>query len=174
MLTANAKNLLACIITDATSGGAGLFPARMVNNNVGYIHNGFGNFPKSVSANFITSANGTGVCVGSGSTPATDGDYKLESMLTSLQGSIVKTQGVDNGKAFINFDVTITNSGSSDITISELGYQQYVAITTNQGGSSSSAPYPVLLDRTTLQTPITIAAGDVAIIRYRISCSIGE
>ena len=101
-----------------------------------------------------------GICVGSGTTPPTYEDYKLESMITSGISGTVKTTLDDNNDTV--WTLTITNSSSADITIGEVGYF-------NVGfyGAGNSTDY-FMYERTVLDTPITIAAGGFGQVTYTI------
>lgn len=112
-----------------------------------------------------------GVWIGSGTTPAAVTDYALENRITSgASGRCVvpSDTGVDeNGNPQIMMVLTITNTGSSSITVSEVGFFQNVKASTspNSGGGSGTL---IMLDRTLLNTPATIPAGESAAITYTL------
>ena len=96
-----------------------------------------------------------GVIFGDGSTPVSLDDYKLS-------GNIIKTYSVipvvnkaitDNGMEF-TCTYTLTNTGDSDIVISEVGIL--------------SAWGAVLIERTVLDAPVTIAPDGTGQITYTI------
>lgn len=98
------------------------------------------------------------IIIGSGTTPPTVDDYKLESQITSgITGSIA-SKFSDEG--LLVFTLTLNNTSSADITIGEVGYAAGVPT------SSSSSGAAALLERTVLDEPITIPAGGVGQILY--------
>lgn len=109
--------------------------------------------------------NTPGVYFGSGSTPATREDYKLESVITSgltitnPSNVAITTEG--DGKYIAQSVFTVHNNSDADITIGEIGYY---AKTLN----GTSLIYIDLFDRTVLDEPVTIPAGQGKIIIYKI------
>ena len=103
-----------------------------------------------------------GVSFGTGTTPATVSDYFLESILTDTQISVSVPSAVSFSRfdTYDEYSVTfgVTNITAEAITISEVG------LTANP----QSNPYYVLVDRTVLDTPITIPAGQSKQITYTI------
>ena len=137
-------------------------------NSAGWRYNG--NFDSVINFKnvaFYLSNSNNGIVVGSGRTPATIDDYKLESMITSgLSASIAKSIDSDNDTIIA---LTFTNTSSADITIGEIGYVGTVYIDNNFGGSKY-----VLLERTVLDSPVTIPAGGIGKIEYSIKLNIPE
>ena len=104
-----------------------------------------------------------GVSFGTGTTPATASDYCLESILgtTQISASVPSTVSYSRVDTYEEYSVTfgVTNETADAITISEVGLPIY----------SNNSPYPyVLVDRTVLDTPITIPAGQSKQITYTI------
>ncbi len=174
MRTKNFINLMAMMFI--RSGTAkGLLPVTGrdgVTYYVGATSPGDG-FPRNVNNAFQLNANNAGFCVGSGTTAATENDYELASMITSgLTASVAQNAFLDNqGNPTATFDLTITNSGSEAVTIAEIGYKQAIRVTTEQGGTSFSDK-TCLIDRTVLDEPVTIPAGEFAVIRYTLKTDI--
>ena len=171
MITKNYKNHIYCILACRNDSNAkGMLPIRAYNNTV-YYDNGYGysSFPNNISTNLVTSASSTGIMVGTGTTAPTEDDYKLESQITSgISSSVNRDNGMDsNGNPYVQYDITITNTSSSSITISEIGYQQKIYATTTQGGTSAS-DRTCLFDRTVLDEPVTIPSGSYGVIRYTL------
>ena len=108
-----------------------------------------------------------GVSFGIGTTPATTSDYCLESILGSTQISVSVPSAVSysRGDAFDEYSVSfgVTNITAEAITISEVGLI----------ATPSSANY-VLVDRTVLDTPVTIPAGQSKQITYTIRFNYGD
>lgn len=172
MITRNLKNLLCCVPLriNTSTGAKGLLPIKLTDGTIYYGYGGIPQFPGSSisSIPLATSATGSGIVLGSGTTPATENDYRVESVVSGVTGSVIAIQGIDDNKPYLNMSVTVTNNGSTDKTISEICYQQYVSVTATQGGTSSNAPYPMLIDRTVFSTPVTIPPNSSVLIDYRI------
>lgn len=106
-----------------------------------------------------TSYNG-GVVFGTGDIPPHPDDYILSgSLITTISavGNVTATQD-DNGITFTGL-YTVTNTGSEDITVNEIGL-----VTT----SAYSTSYRYLIERTVLDTPVTIPAGGIGQVTYTI------
>ena len=106
---------------------------------------------------------------GNGTTPATTGDYKLDNKITSgikvTTPSAVTTEQTDS---YISWTVTFGVMASTETTISEIGLTAKIAYST---GIKSAA---ILVDRTVLDTPITIPAGQSKQITYTIRFNYGD
>jgi hypothetical protein len=94
--------------------------------------------------------------VGTGTTPPTRDDYKMENKIAESYTSAY----VDESGGIITLTAGFT--WTTDMTISEIGLEWYVNF-------SSSAPYNcrVLCDRTVLSPPITVPAGTTLTVVYR-------
>lgn len=110
-----------------------------------------------------------GVYFGSGSTPATREDYKLESPIESglsitNPGSLVwlETDG-DNRSAVADF--VLRNTSGAEIVVREVGFVSAL-IRQNDGDF-----YPCLFERTVLDNPVTIPAGEARLIEYKVTIS---
>lgn len=123
--------------------------------------------------------NGPGIFFGSGNTPASEDDYTLENLITS--GISVTASPSDyTGNYFYDEDsnseigyltYTITNTGSSSVTISEIGLFSLFQTASGYGvapSSGSSNRSYFLIERIVLDTPLVIAAGSSAVLRYEI------
>ena len=123
------------------------------------------------STNIVFNAN-AGFVFGTGSTAPTENDYILESQITSgITGVLTNTvRGIDtNNKPYIEFTFTVTNTGSSSISITEIGYVTGNAYCCTSSTATSAANNNVLIDRTLLDGAVTIAAGNSAAIKYRLT-----
>lgn len=103
-----------------------------------------------------------GYCLGRGSTPATKEDYKLEDMITSGLSQIASSfanQWDDTGVENV-WSYTLKNTSDADIEIFEIG----------KIGSHSAGRTELytLIDRTVLDTPIIIPAGETKVLSYTI------
>lgn len=109
-----------------------------------------------------------GVYFGSGTTPPTRADYKLESLITtgltlSSQGPVLRDRG--NGTYEISSAYTVMNNnaeGGESITIGEMGYF-------GKCGASSSSAKMYLFERQVLPVPIVLAPGERKLITYKIT-----
>ena len=134
------------VVTYSTSASAGLLDGASFMTEIG--SNGY----------FST----YGFCLGRGSTPATKEDYKLEDMITSGLSRIAfstATNWYDDGAEKI-WSYTMQNTSDADITICEIG-----KIGRFYSGGKN---YHVLVDRTVLNTPITIPAGETKVLSHSI------
>ena len=115
-----------------------------------------------------TSANShNGVVLGDGDTPPTFEDYTLagnpiSNFTFTASMSTLKT---DDSGATIRALYTITNNNSVEITIKEIG----LIVNPTQFSSSLGADKKILLERTVLDTPVTIPAGGIGQVVYTIT-----
>ena len=109
-----------------------------------------------------------GVVFGDGATEPSFDDYTLAgSVIKGLTGTISRT-GTNNGEsgAEATAVITVTNGNSNEVTIREVGYIGYA--TFYYTNSSNSTGGYIMLDRTVLDTPVTIPAGGVGQVTYTI------
>lgn len=112
-----------------------------------------------------TNVSDNGVAFGNGTAEPTIDDYALSGdHMTAYEATVVLTKALEDDHASITAQYTITNTGTEDFTISEVGLYAY------DHASNASASYKaaVLLERTLLETPVTIPAGGVAQVTYTI------
>ena len=130
---------------------------------------------KSLSAGSFSSAkvgttyaggNGERIILGTGDTPPAKTDYKLSGDLITTVNVLVNHSYGDN---FRKVTLTITNTGTDEITIKEVGYLSSVSM---QYKTVSVGGVPVLVDRTVLDTPVTIPAGGVGQVEYTITFNV--
>ena len=123
--------------------------------------------PFKAMNSWAKSATTTGVSFGTGTTPATASDYCLESILTSTEISVSVPSAVSfsRGDSFDEYSVSfgVTNITAETINISEVGL---IAL--------PQSTWYVLVDRTVLDTPITIPAGQSKQITYTIRFNYGD
>lgn len=117
-----------------------------------------------------------GVAFGDGTVAPTVEDVKLSgtqhTWITSSNTTYELTYGADGEDLVVTVVYTINNTSGADVTISEVGF---FGCTRFYPSSSSSARYiPVLLERTLLETPITIPADGVGKVTYTIRRSYAE
>lgn len=116
----------------------------------------------------------SGVSFGSGTTPPTLDDYKIESIFNNQQINASLTRrvrGIDsNGKPYMELTYIVTNKSNASITVSEVATVTYNIAVCSSYSDTSANNNDILIDRTLLDTPITIPVGDSASIKYRITC----
>jgi hypothetical protein len=117
--------------------------------------------PTAMGAN--TTAAGAGVYFGTGTTPATRNDITLESPITS--GLTVTKDGIaitanESGQYCVIGTYSVTNTGADDVNIWEIGCFAGIR-TANSNGYTA-----ILMDRTVLDAPITIKAGETKTVNY--------
>ena len=115
------------------------------------------------SATLKTSINGTCIVFGDGDATPTINDYNLSGNLitgiVSSTSTVRKSNGVE--KRF-----TVTNNNSNEIIIKEICYFSQAGWRSDLGSSSGII---LLLDRTVLDTPVTIPAGGIGQVVYTIT-----
>lgn len=127
-----------------------------------------------VSTNFADTTNGTmfsgrGVFFGTGNVSPTIDDYKLSGdVIQNITYSSMdnSTFAEDGSNYVLSRTYTITNNNETDITIGEVGYfgESYY-----RGPNSNNYTHIFyLLERTALESPITIPAGGVGQVTYTI------
>ena len=122
----------------------------------------FDNYVPSPFLTYVTFNPYGGILIGSGETPPTLDDYRLEAQITSGM-TASNSRGFDeNGNPYTI--ITLTNSSDKAITVREIGVVGYGYYNAGSSGSRN-----VLFDRTVLDSPLTIEPGGVGQITYTIS-----
>ena len=175
MVTQNYENVLAMMLL-ASSTVKGLLRITTVQGMTRYLSNKFTGttaFPYGKTESMTTSATAAGISIGSGNTAATKQDYNLEHTITggvSMSITSISLFADEHANPTLRFKITVTNTGSSEITVREIGYKQKLAaiaapnLTAEESGNAN--PYVCLIDRTILNTPLTLQAGDAGVIVY--------
>ena len=110
-----------------------------------------------------SSYSGNTVVFGDSDQPATLEDYKIVgNVIPNLVASVATVKSDEN----ITARFTITNNNSTEITIKEVCY---VASATYYSANWGSNNLSVVIDRTVLDTPVTIPAGGVGQVEYTIT-----
>jgi len=131
-------------------------------NQMGYAYQYLSWFDASVQTNY-TSGSTRGIFLGTGTTAPTLDDYKMSGdVISGISVSVSHAQEIDDTGVLGSKTITITNNNSSAITISEIGWFGYLYYTITVNGNA------VLLDRTVLDSPVTIPAGGVGQVTYTI------
>lgn len=102
--------------------------------------------------------------LGTGTTAPTADDYRLESPITTNLSC--DSVSVSRTSLIKTYTATFTNSGSSDITVTEVGFMIYIFY--NYSNTTENSDH-FLMDRTVLDTPITIPAGESRTVTYELS-----
>ena len=102
-----------------------------------------------------------GWTVGTGNTPATANDYQLETPINSgVSGSATINPINDStlNRIIKKVSIIITNTGSTNISINEIGFKDSIYSNTAINKSGNNAIF--LLYRTVLETPVTLTPGE--------------
>ena len=116
---------------------------------------------------YITDYTSQGVVFGNGTVEPSADDYKLSGSIVSSKLGVTArvTRNADDDGCTNIAVFTITNNGSSAVTISEVAlFDKFFYTQSNDTLSSTYA----MLDRTLLDAPLVIPAGDVGLITYTI------
>ncbi len=132
---------------------------------------GIGMVPWIMPTVVVANSSSNGIRLGTGTTAPTENDYALESIIASgMTATVITSSARVNGNIETIFAVTVTNTSTSDITIGEIGYYGVQPMYTSEGSTASSNS-TIMYDRTLLNAPVTIGAGDSATINYRITAN---
>lgn len=122
-----------------------------------------GNTTPSIGVLNTKNSSGGGVILGTGDTSPTYADYKLSGNIISTFSYMQNTKKSVTDKGIqLSATYTITNTGTEAFTIREVGL---IAAASN----SSSASYKLLLERTVLDSPVTIEPNGVGQVTYTIN-----
>lgn len=137
-------------------------------SNATYYFSGI-RYPYTTTTTFQLTATSNGIHVGTGNTAATEDDYALESPVTSgLAGTVTINKDMDaNGNPYITYNLVLSNSTSADIVVKEIGLYESCSCG-NTVGATSSSERNFLVDRTVLDTPVTVPANGNAAIYYTL------
>lgn len=155
-----------------TSNAKPMFPSSSVKNTAGQDR-----WVSFVNNNLLSSltiqlnATNPGFHFGTGTTSPTEDDYKIESDITSGINVVLNSSFRSySPKPHMTFTFTITNTSSSDITISETGIVTGNIWCCTSSSATSAAANNILIDRTLLDTPLTIAPSSTAALEYTVNC----
>ena len=153
--------------------------ARSISGDVAYIHP----TPRSTTAVFISGVlvNSTinyskGFAVGSDGTAPTENDYTLGNqiidVLSATIGDTITVYDSTNNKYKAYLDLTISNNGSSDVVIREIGRFVGCGSAAAMGDTVSTSNVDmrcIMIDRTVLDVPVTIPSGEAGVVRYEFT-----
>lgn len=176
MITNNYKALLSSNLVSVDGENTPLLPVTGTNGTTYYLcGNGDEGFPTTVGDNVTLSASAAGIMLGTGDTGADETDTALDEPITSgISASAVHTRGMSDGNPYIEYTITVENTGYSAITLNEVGYIQTVYASASQSSAGAPLTVAVLLERTVFSTPITVAAGATKYIKYRMASAPGS
>lgn len=112
-----------------------------------------------------------GVVFGTGNTAPTAEDYRLSgdfiSGLSASNVTLVEQKTIADSGYSICYVYTISNTTQNDITIGEVGLTASLSRKTTE--SATTHYDAVLIERTALESPITIPAGGIGQVTYAIT-----
>lgn len=147
-------------------------PVKATNGTTYYFAN-LSAYPGNVTVAFSLSNTAVGIHVGTGDTAATENDYTLASLITAgLSGVITLSKGMDaNDCPYVTYNLVLTNSTSADIVVKEIGMFQQESCGASAGATSGLSNRVFMVDRTVLDTPVTVPANGNAAIYYTLKTS---
>ena len=124
----------------------------------------------------ITETGSAGVYLGSGTTPATENDYTLESVLTGLTATSSENTYYDSEtyKYRQSLELTVSNNTGAEVTVGEIGRFVEINTSATRGATSSGNTKLFMVDRTVLETPVVIPSGESSIVRYEFEYPTSE
>lgn len=172
MITSGFKNAVSQMLSNGGT-AKGLLPIKNVSGTTVYLAD-YDDFPYDVETGFTLTAADAGISVGSGNTAVTENDYQLDTPITSgLTGSVTVDKGVESGSAYITLNITLTNTSGSSITVSEICYKQEFKVSATQSGTTTTTAV-CMVDRSLLDTAITIADGGQAVLTYKLKADLSS
>lgn len=177
MLTKWAKDVLTMslsgnVLFDVEANDAGkhavTLAKSLLNNAYGITWYSYGH-GYSLRVSTISDTSSDGVYIGTGDTEPTENDYCLKSPITSgVTGSATKTNIYDSSTntTKVRITITVTNNGSESITIKEVAKVVSFDTASAIGGVVTGNRRAIMVDRTLLETPVTIPAGEAGVIFY--------
>ncbi len=173
MVTRNFKNMLTMALTASATQYAGC-QVIDVDGRSWFLNRKFTSFPYSITASLTTTANAAGISIGSGDSRSALEDNSMVNLINTITSGVTltlvsTTSGTDSfGAPYVEYKITITNTGSEALTIREVGYKQRLRCMKYVGDSGDSEVV-FLLDRTVLETPLVIQPGDAGVLHYRLA-----
>ena len=167
MLTSNFSAWIAANLWNKTASGVNVV-GTTAPITVGMLGSAYYGIKKSMTVITVggsTSNRNYGVLFGAGTTPPTNGDHKLESTITSgLTASAPSEALTTETDDYYEITATYGVYATTETTISEIG----IFCNTSTTASTNSNGGMFLIDRTVLETPIIIPAGQSKQVTYTI------
>lgn len=154
---------------DASGQHYGIVPGKSVVNQEIYLPWNAAYHGNSLKITNFTENSGDGIYVGSGSIAPTEDDYCLESVITSgLTGSVSKNNLYDqtNELVGIRHTITLSNTTNEDIIVNEVAKCNTFDTASSSWGSLNAGRRCVMIDRSVLPEPVTVPAGEAAVLYY--------
>lgn len=173
MVTRNFKNMLEMVLTASATQYAGC-QVIDVDGRSWFLNRKFTSFPYSITASLTTTANAAGISIAAGDPISAREDDSMVNLINTITSGVTltlvsTTSGTDSfGAPYVEYKITITNTGSEALTIREVGYKQKLHCMKYVGDSGDSEVV-FLLDRTVLETPLVIQPGDAGVLHYRLA-----
>lgn len=168
MILNNYKNLVATVLQSEGGNATGLLKVKATDGVEYYACAVFdGTFPDVVVNDVVRSATDPGIVLGTGTTPVTALDYKIQTALASgFTAEVITQRTTDlNNNPYLKLKISVTNAGSSTLTIHEIAYNQTVTVTETKGGTEP-VKRVVCLDHTVFDNDVNIPAGETRLINY--------
>ena len=176
MFTKNARALmLSSVVLNYLYGNGGTIEVTRTNGTKVYAFRAPTFNSNNVNVNYYYNESYAGIKIGSGTTPPTQDDYSMGSIIpnNSLACTLVSTRTyMEDNDACAQHVLSVTNKSSNDITITEIGLVHTIQASPQAGSTYNGGDVPVLVDRTLLATPLTIPSSESATITYTIKASI--
>ena len=159
----------------STSSAPGLIAAKTIANHDFYISPVPYNISYYLIEN-ISESSSYGLAFGSSNTPATENDYTLGSAISNLTGNVTAQTVADLATLTYKeqLQCTISNNTGSPVEINEVGLFGLFNTTTTRGANVSNTRRCIMIDRTVLENPVTIANGDTGLVQYDFIYPAGE
>ena len=175
MVTRNFKNMLAMVLTSSTTQSqyAGCQVIDVDGRSWFLNHKTF--FPSSIFTTPTTDASSAGISIGSGDLIGTLEDDNIANLVNTITSGVTltlteTTTGADSfGAPYLEYKITVTNTGSEELTIREVGYKQRLYCMKYVGDNSTNEGVVCLLDRTVLETPLVIQPEEAGVLHYRLA-----
>lgn len=175
MVTRNFKNMLEMVLTASTTQSQYAGCQVIDVNGRSWFLNHKTYFPSSITASLTTAADAAGISIGSGDSISTLDDDSMVNLINTITSGVTltltgTTTGADSfGAPYLEYQITVTNTGSEALTIREVGYKQRLYCMKYVGDNSTNEGVVFLLDHTVLETPLVIQPGDAGVLHYRLA-----
>lgn len=175
MVTRTFKRMLEMMLTASSTASTGC-QVIDVDGRSWFLNRKYTSFPYSITASLTTTANAAGISIAAGDPQdASKNDDRANNLLNTITSGVTltlvsTTSGTDSfGAPYVEYKITVTNTGSEALTIREVGYKQKLRCMRYVGDNSTNEEVVFLLDRTVLETPLVIQPGDAGVLHYRLA-----
>ena len=164
------------LYADGTSNSKPMFPTASIRNTsnqerwVSWVNGSL----YSNWAPIVNNATTPGIQFGTSDVAPSEDDYVLKGPITSgiTATAVTSERGVDGtGKPYNLLGYSVTNTSSTNnLTIKEIGIVTNSIRCCTSSTATSASSNNVLIDRTILDSPVTIEPRQTANIKYRLTC----